>query len=227
MAVGVGPNGYFTPNTGVKILECADPGGSSANLPKDDTACDGNTVEGGTLLVGDDGSFSVDAYPVYLLPSSALGEPSDSIPICNQTHYCVLYVGQDQNDFSKPRVFSAPVPGHSCFGCDEHEHRCCRWDGSCRDRNDGHDTDRAAGHLRRERVRVALGRILVGDHRFGCAGRHRCSARHRMGGHDGGRAHRHRCARAPRSSSGGRGEHADLRADDDEPEWSTTTCRSI
>ena len=198
VAVGVGPNGYFTPNTGVKILECADPGGSSANLPKDDTACDGNTVQAGTLLVGDDGSFSVDAYPVYLLPSSALGEPSDSIPICNQTHYCVLYVGQDQNDFSKPRAFSAPFLVTPASGATSTSTGAAGGTGAAATATTGTNTTAPPATSGAERVRVALGRILVGDHRFGCAGRHRCSARHRMGGHDGGRAHRHRCARAPR-----------------------------
>lgn len=108
ISVAVGPNGYFTPNAGIKILECADPGGTVANLPTDDTTCDGNTVEGGTVLVGSDGSFSDPAYPVYLLPSSLLAEPGDSVPVCNQTHYCVLYVGQNQNDFTAPKAFSAP-----------------------------------------------------------------------------------------------------------------------
>jgi len=108
VSVEVGPNDYFTPNVGVKILECADPGGSAANLPKDDTTCDGNTIQGGTILVGTDGSFSDSSYTVYRLPSSSLGEPGDNEPVCDQAHYCVLYVGQDQNDFTKPKVFSAP-----------------------------------------------------------------------------------------------------------------------
>jgi len=108
ISIGVGPNGYFTPHVGVHILECADPGGSVSNLPTDITACDGNTVEGTTILVGADGSFSDPAYPVFLLPSQALGEPSGNQPICDQTHFCVLYAGQDQNDFTAPKVFSAP-----------------------------------------------------------------------------------------------------------------------
>jgi hypothetical protein len=90
------------------ILECADPGGSASNLPIDATACDGNTVQGGTVLVGAGGSFSLSNYTVYLLPSPTLGEQSNYKPICNQSNYCVLYVGQDQNDFTAPKVFSAP-----------------------------------------------------------------------------------------------------------------------
>ncbi len=108
ISVAVGPNGYFTPHAGVNILECADPGGSVANLPKDITACDGNTIQGSTILVANDGSFSESAYPAYALPSTALGEQSNYKPICNQTNACVLYVGQNQNDFTAPKVFSAP-----------------------------------------------------------------------------------------------------------------------
>jgi hypothetical protein len=108
IAVGVGPNSYFTPHSRVVIIECADPGGLPANLPRDATTCDGNTVQGNTILIGADGSFSQSAYTVYLLPSPTLGEQSNYKPICNQTNYCVLYVGQNQNDFTAPKVFSAP-----------------------------------------------------------------------------------------------------------------------
>ena len=37
-----------------------------------------------------------------------MGEQANFKPICNQTNYCVLYVGQNQNDFTAPKVFSAP-----------------------------------------------------------------------------------------------------------------------
>ncbi len=108
ISVGVGPNGYFTPNARINIIECADPGGLASNLPKDITTCDGNTIQGNTILVGGNGSFSQSGYPIYLLPSPSLGEQANYTPICNQTNYCVLYVGQDQNDFTAPKVFSAP-----------------------------------------------------------------------------------------------------------------------
>jgi hypothetical protein len=108
ISVSVGPNGYFTPHAGVKILECADPGGLTANLPTDNTTCDGNTIQGASILVANDGSFSESGYQVYLLPNPILGEQSNDQPICNQTHACVLYVGQNQNDFTAPKVFSAP-----------------------------------------------------------------------------------------------------------------------
>jgi len=108
ISVAVGPNGYFTPHARINVIECADPGGLASNLPKDITTCDGNTIQGNTILVGGDGSFSQTGYTVYLLPSSSLGEQGNFKPVCNQTNYCVLYVGQDQNDFTAPKVFSAP-----------------------------------------------------------------------------------------------------------------------
>jgi len=44
---------------------------------------------------------------VYLLPSTALGELANSQPVCNASNPCVLYIGQDQNDFTAPKIFSA------------------------------------------------------------------------------------------------------------------------
>lgn len=108
VSVSVGPNGFFTPNSHVNILECADPEGTTKNLPTDDSTCDGNTIEGNTVLVGSNGSFSEASYTVYSLPSSTLGEQSNHLPVCNQTSECVLFVGQNQNDFTAPKVFSKP-----------------------------------------------------------------------------------------------------------------------
>ncbi len=106
--VSVGPNTVFTPFARVNILECADPGGSAANLPKDDTTCDGNTIQGDSLIVRRDGGFSEQSYTLYQLPSTALGEQPDFQPVCNATNPCVLFVGQDQNDFTQPKLFSTP-----------------------------------------------------------------------------------------------------------------------
>lgn len=108
VSVSIGPNSVFTPNSRVNILECADPGGSVANLPKSDSTCDGNTIQGNTMLVAANGSASDQNYTIYLLPSPALGEQSNNQPVCNQTNPCVLYVGQNQNDFTAPKVFSTP-----------------------------------------------------------------------------------------------------------------------
>jgi hypothetical protein len=108
VSVSIGPNTVFTPHSRLNILECSDPGGSVANFPKDDSTCDGNTIQGQTMLVAANGSASDSDYTIYLLPSTALGEQSNNQPICNATNPCVLYVGQNQNDFTAPKVFSTP-----------------------------------------------------------------------------------------------------------------------
>jgi hypothetical protein len=108
VSVSIGPNSVFTPSSRVNILECADPGGSMANLPKSDSTCDGNTIQGNTILVAANGSASDQNYTIFLLPSPELGEQSNNQPVCNQTNPCVLYVGQNQNDFTAPKVFSSP-----------------------------------------------------------------------------------------------------------------------
>jgi hypothetical protein len=108
VSISVDANGYFTPYSHVNILECADPAGSPAKLPTSDSTCDGNTIQGNTVLISSNGSFSEPDYTVYLLPSPALGEQSNYQPVCDATNPCVLYVGQNQNDFTAPKVFSAP-----------------------------------------------------------------------------------------------------------------------
>ena len=120
MTVAVGPNKRFTPYTRIEILECADPGGQSANLPTSDLTCDGNTAPGFSILVNKDGSFSTSRYRLYSLPNAVLGESKDDVPVCNATHMCVLYVGQDQTNFHAPKDFSAPFsvtpPGPTASG---------------------------------------------------------------------------------------------------------------
>jgi len=107
--VSVGPNHYFKPYAGIKILECADSGGTTKNLPTSVSACDGNTIQGGTILVNTDGSFSIHGYEIFALPNgSQLGEPDDNWPVCNQTHSCVLYIGMNQEKFTAPKIFSPP-----------------------------------------------------------------------------------------------------------------------
>jgi hypothetical protein len=105
--VSVGPNSVFTPNSRVVILECADPDGTVANLPTGFSSCDENTIEPDTTVVHADGSFVEPSYMLYVLPSKVLGEQANWQPVCNPTHPCVLFVGEDQNDFSKAKTFSA------------------------------------------------------------------------------------------------------------------------
>jgi hypothetical protein len=105
--LSVGPNTLFTPHARVNVLECADPHGTAANLPTDLSTCDGNTIQANTVLVGANGSFSVEGYTVFQLPSTALGELANYQPVCNVSNPCVFYIGQDQNDFTAPKIFSA------------------------------------------------------------------------------------------------------------------------
>ncbi len=108
VTVTVGPNSLFVPHTRVNMIECADPGGSAANLPTSLSTCDANTIEADTVLVQPDGSFVEHGYTLYALPNEVLGEQSNWQPVCNRTNQCVLYVGEDQDDFTQPKIFSAP-----------------------------------------------------------------------------------------------------------------------
>jgi hypothetical protein len=92
----------------VIILECSDPGGSSAHLPTSISNCDENTVQADTVLVQPNGSLSEKGYTLYSLPNAALGEQSNWQPVCDATHQCVLFVGENQNDFTQPKLFSQP-----------------------------------------------------------------------------------------------------------------------
>jgi hypothetical protein len=105
ISVSVGPNSVFAPNARIVILQCAAPNGV---LPVDDSTCDGNTVQGDSVLVGGDGSFTEGSYILYRLPSPLLNEQANHLPDCDASHQCVLYVGEDQNDFTKPKLFSVP-----------------------------------------------------------------------------------------------------------------------
>ena len=108
ITVAVGPNKVYKPRLQVNILECADPGGTTNHLPTAHIDCDENTIQGNTIIVNLDGSMKETGYTVYRLPNSTLGEGKTVTPICDATHECVLYVGQDQDDFSKPKLFSPP-----------------------------------------------------------------------------------------------------------------------
>jgi len=87
------------------ILMCSDPGAQPSNLPIDDSHCDGLTIQTGpTLNIGTGGTVDETGYVINTLPLKV--EPTDAIPVCNATHACVLFVGQDQNDFQRPHVWS-------------------------------------------------------------------------------------------------------------------------
>ena len=106
--VSMGPNKIFTPYLRLDIIMCANPGGTKAHLPTSLADCDANTIQGDSVIPAKDGSFSESAYNIYRLPSAALGENKSTRPICDSTHQCVLFVGQDYNNFKRPKVFSQP-----------------------------------------------------------------------------------------------------------------------
>jgi hypothetical protein len=109
IVVTIPPNSHFKPGVYVNILECADRGGSPSNLPINADTCDGNTIQGSTVLAQKDGSMEYKGYVIYSLPNvEQLGEPKDSQPVCNTTHECVLYIGQNQEAFTAPHYWSQP-----------------------------------------------------------------------------------------------------------------------
>ena len=94
-------------NSGVNIVECAAPNGVVPTLP---SACDGNTLQNGAQ-VSTDGSFTFNGFTVYALPDSvSLGEGASNPVDCGNTAAteCVLYIGNNQNDFTAPHLWSQP-----------------------------------------------------------------------------------------------------------------------
>jgi len=108
--VKIPANSNFTPSAKVNILECSDPAGTAANLPTSVSQCDGNTIQGSTVFINSDGSVTVNGYPVYALPDAiSLGEPAITTPVCNPSNECVLFIGEDENNFAgSPHYFSEP-----------------------------------------------------------------------------------------------------------------------
>jgi len=104
-------NSLFVPTTSVNVVECSAPNGV---LPTIFSACDGNTINGPTVFPNSDGSIDFQAstgslYQVFFTPDAALGDQSGS-PKCGSTSAteCVLYIGDNQLDFTAPHVFSQP-----------------------------------------------------------------------------------------------------------------------
>ncbi len=90
----------------INVVECAAPGGV---IPTDPSACDGNTINGPTLKPNADGSINFQTYTgslyeILALPDANLGETTG--PTCDLAHACVLYIGQNQSDFTQPHVWS-------------------------------------------------------------------------------------------------------------------------
>ena len=99
-------NSAFAQDAGVNLVECSAPDGV---IPTLTTACDGLTLQNGALVAAD-GSFTFNGYSVYALPDSvSLGEGTSG-PVCGDTAAteCILYIGENQNDFTQPHLWSAP-----------------------------------------------------------------------------------------------------------------------
>jgi hypothetical protein len=90
----------------IKILECADPGGLAANLPKSERQCEPETIDpNGTA--DENGSMVESGYEIFALPDEAELGPSSGT-VCDLEHQCVLGIFTNQLDFTKPHLFSAP-----------------------------------------------------------------------------------------------------------------------
>ncbi len=97
----------------VNILECSAPNGVAPTSP---TACDGNTQQGDSFAPNSDGSINYqaenagDLYPVYALPDNILLGEGTSGPACGTTAAteCILFIGDNQADFTSPHVWSQP-----------------------------------------------------------------------------------------------------------------------
>lgn len=107
----------FSPTVGIQVEECA---GTAAKPPTSNADCDGTTLDAQAYtdaagnfqnFVGDPaGDTGVKVYTVNV-PGSLI--PQSTIT-CDATHACVLYVGEDQGNFSAPHVwvdisFAAPA----------------------------------------------------------------------------------------------------------------------
>ena len=80
VTVSVGPNSFFHPDMRVEIIECADPGGTVANLPTAFSSCDGDTHQGDSVIVQDDGSFAEPGYIMHAVPNRSLNEQANWYP---------------------------------------------------------------------------------------------------------------------------------------------------
>jgi hypothetical protein len=104
-------NSLFVSNSNVNILECSAPNGV---IPTSPTACNGDTIQGPSVAPNADGSINYQnatgsLYPVYFTPDSSIGDTTSS-PKCGNTAAteCILFIGDNQGDFTTPHVWSQP-----------------------------------------------------------------------------------------------------------------------
>ncbi len=113
----------FYPDTGgvvpMHLVECADPNGTAGNLPTSPSQCEPGTIE--TLAgANPDGSLNAGpgGYQVLALPDVNLGS-GNPITCDVAPNACVIGVFANQNDFTKPHLFSAPFQVSSNGGADD------------------------------------------------------------------------------------------------------------
>ena len=95
-------------STAKKIVECAAPNGVVPTLT---TACDGLTVQGrDPSWPPPTVHFTLTGYTVYALPDLVSLSEGPGGPGCGATAAteCILYIGDDYNDFTKPHLWSSP-----------------------------------------------------------------------------------------------------------------------
>ena len=94
----------FPATTQISIIECSDPGGSSASLPTDNTTCDGTTENPLPITTNTSGSFTT-SYQMVKLTTAGGVSPIN----CDKTDFCVLWAGIDfVNSFTGTHAFSVP-----------------------------------------------------------------------------------------------------------------------
>jgi hypothetical protein len=99
--------GYPSGAVPIKVLECADPRAMTANLPTKPTSCEPATIDS-IPVANADGSMTIQDFTVYALPDSVVLGPSNGTKCDDAQHACVIGIFADQNDFTKPHLFSAP-----------------------------------------------------------------------------------------------------------------------
>lgn len=103
--VTVPANTVLSTTGAVKIIECSDPGGGTAGLPTSVADCDpAETIQGGAITPAADGSFTFKNYQVTNLPDSNLA-PTSPITCGTSIDPCVLYIGDNYNNFSGAGYF--------------------------------------------------------------------------------------------------------------------------
>lgn len=91
----------------IKVLECADSGGLASNLPKKPTDCEPETVDS-VAGAQADGSVYLRGFTVYALPDTTDLGVSNGTTCDDAQDQCVLGIFTNQNDFTKPHLFSGP-----------------------------------------------------------------------------------------------------------------------